>query len=165
MSKSKKHLRACPALGRDITSAECGGGRGSAYACPVECPFFPFTPANYEQHGEIESRLISKTYERAAKLMSPAERERMLDEIEDQEGDEVLANHSRFAWLYHCERDAEGRTFGERWLADRMSGLSNDERVLLAGMNESRPVVFKVERILDAQMVEGVDLLNRQRWS
>ena len=133
------------------------------HACPAECPYFPFTPANYDQHGEIESRLISKTYERATKLMSPAERERMLDEIENQSGDEVLANHSRFAWLYHCARDAEGRTFGERWLADRSTGLSNDERVLLAGMNESRPVVFEVERILDEQMVAGVDLLSGQR--
>ncbi len=95
VSKSKKHLRACPVLGRDITSAECGEGRGSVNACPAECPFFPFTPANYDQHGEIESRLISKTYDRATKLMSPAERERMLDEIENQQGNEVLANHSR----------------------------------------------------------------------
>jgi hypothetical protein len=162
VSKSKKHLRDCPVLGRAITSAECGTGRGSAYACPTECPFFPFTPANYDQHGEIESRLIQKTYERAARLMSPAERERMLDEIAEQKGDAVLANHSRFAWLYHWERDAEGRTFGERWLADRTSGLSNDERVLLAGINQSRPVVFEVQRILDEQMVEGVDLLDGQ---
>ncbi len=163
VSKSKKHLRACPVLGRDITSAECGSGRGSVHACPVECPFFPFTPANYEQHGEIESRLISKTYERATRMMSPAERERMLDELDDQEGEEVLINHSRFAWLYHCERDTEGRTFGERWLADRSSGLSNDERVLLAGMNQVRPIVFEVERLLDEQMVEGVDLLDGRR--
>jgi hypothetical protein len=163
VSKSKKHQRDCPVLGRMITSAECGAGRGSAYACPVECPFFPFTPANYDQHSEIESRLVSKTYERASRLMSPAERERMLDELEDRQGDEVLANHSRFAWLYHWERDAEGLTFGERWLADRTSGLSNDERVLLAGVNQSRPAVFEVERILDDQMVEGVDLLDGRR--
>jgi hypothetical protein len=160
VSKSKKHLRECPALGREITSAECGTGRGSAYACPADCPFFPFTPANYDQHGEIESRLITKTYERAARLMSSAERDRVRWKIEGQQGDDVLASHSRFAWSYHWERDADGRTFGERWLADQAGGLSNDERVLLAGMNRVRPVVLEVQRILDEQMVEGVDLLD-----
>ena len=141
MSKASKHLRECPALRRAITPVECGSGRGSAYQCPAACPFFPFTPANYDKHGEIEGRLIEKTYARARE-MTDAERDSMLRVLDESEGgavDEVLANHARFAWLYHCRRDAEGRTFGERWLADKNSGLSNDERVLLAGMNAMRP--------------------------
>lgn len=147
-------------MGHAITAAECGTTRGSARACPVECPFFPFTPANYDQHGEIESRLIQKTYERAAWLMTDAQREKMLRVLDDTAGDEVLVNHARFAWLYHIERDADGRTFGDRWLADRTGGLTNDERVLLGGMNRMRPVVFEVWRILDEQTVEGIDLLD-----
>ena len=120
VSKSKKHQRNCPALGRTITSAECGAGRGSAHACPAECPHFPFTPANYDQHGEIEQRLIRKTYARAAATMTDAERTRMLRVLDETEGgdDQMLVNHARFARMYHWDRDAEGRTFGERWLAD-----------------------------------------------
>ena len=160
MSKSKKHLRDCPALARPITSAECGAGRGSTYACPADCPFFPFTPDNYDLHGEIESRVIQKTYQRATRTMTPAERDRQLRALDEQEGDDILVNHARFAWLYHWERDARGLSFGERWLADPACGLSNDERVLLTGMNRSRPVVFEVHRILDEQTTEGVDLLD-----
>ena len=162
MSKSKKHQRDCPALGHPISAAECGSGRGSAYACPADCPYFPFTPANYDQHGEIENRLIQKTYERAARSMTDAERERMLRLLDRAEGapDEMLVNHARFVRLYHWERDAEGRTFGERWLADKTGGLSNDERVLLAAMNRMRPVLLEVHRILDEQTIEGEDLLD-----
>ena len=162
VSKNKKHQRECPALGRTITSAECGAGRGSAYACPAECPHFPFTPANYDQHGEVEQRLIRKTYERAARTMTDAERERLLRVLDQSEGsgEEVLVNHARFVRLCHGERDAEGRTFNERWLADKTGGLSNDERVLLAAMNRMQPVLLEVHRILDEQTIEGVDLLD-----
>ncbi len=161
---SKKHLRDCPALGRAITPAECGSGRGSVYQCPASCPFFPFTPANYDQHGEIESRLIQKSYARAAREMTEAERASMIRVLEESEGavDEVLANHARYAWLFHWRQDGKGRTFGARWLADKASGLTNDERVLLAGMNAMRPAVLEVHRILDEQTLEGVDLLDGQ---
>jgi hypothetical protein len=162
VSKASKRLRDCPALGCAITPADCGARRGSVYQCPVECSYFPFTPANYEKHGEIESRLIQKTYARASREMTAAERESMLRVLDESEGaaDEVLANHARFAWLYHWRRDAEGRTFAERWLADVNNGLTNDERVLLAGMNAMRPALVEVHRILDDQTIEGVDLLD-----
>jgi len=94
--------------------------------------------------------------------MNAAERESMIRALDDSDGatDEVLVNHARFAWRYHWQRDAQGRTFGERWLADKASGLNNDERVLLAGMNAMRPVLIEVHRILDEQTIEGVDLLD-----
>ena len=162
VSKASKHLRDCPALGRAITPAECGSGRGSAYRCPAACPFFPFTPANYDLHSEVEERLIQKTYSRAAREMTATESESIFRALDASQGavDEVVANHARFAWLYHWRRDAAGRTFGERWLADQASGLNNDERVLLAGMNAMRPVLLEVHRILDEQTIEGVDLLD-----
>ncbi len=160
MSKHARNRRECPAASRTITAAQCGTTRGSSRACPADCPFFPFTPANYDQHGEIESRLIQKTYERAARLMTDAQRERMLRVLDETGGDDVLENHARFAWLYHGERDAGGHSFGDRWLADNSGSLTNDERVLLAGMNRMRPVVFEPWRILDEQTVEGIDLLD-----
>src|SRR3954467_14213857 len=161
MSKAKKHLRPCPALGREITPAEGGEGRGSAYRCPLECPFFPFTPANYDKHGEIEDRLIQKAMARAARELPAAERESLLRALDAAEGadDAILTNHARFAWLFHGRRDAGGRTLGERWLADKTSGLTNDERVLLAGLNEMHPALIEIHRIVDEQTIEGVDLL------
>jgi hypothetical protein len=53
MSKVAKR-RFCPAVQREISSAECGENRGSRYACPPECSFSPVAPANYIQLLELE---------------------------------------------------------------------------------------------------------------
>src|SRR3954471_3434216 len=155
MSKAKKHLRPCPALGREITPAECGEGRGSAYRCPLECPFFPFTPANYDKHGEIEDRLINKAFARAGQMLPAADRESLLQAYDATEGtpDAMVTNHARFTWLFYGRRGAEGRALGERWLADKTSGLSNDERVLLAATNQPQPALIEIHRILDEQTI------------
>src|SRR5262245_2572677 len=55
MSASQKH-RFCPALNRQITSAECGENRNSQYRCPESCVFNPFAPQNYSQALEAEAR-------------------------------------------------------------------------------------------------------------
>ncbi|MBA3651276.1 MAG: hypothetical protein H0W66_07315, partial [Chthoniobacterales bacterium] len=51
MSKQK---RWCPAIAQQISSAECGQNRTSRYDCPAECPFNPWSPANYERALEID---------------------------------------------------------------------------------------------------------------
>ena len=53
--------RRCPALGREISAADCGDSRISRYACPADCEHNPFAPANYAQLLEIEDRLDKKT--------------------------------------------------------------------------------------------------------
>src|SRR5688572_4024912 len=56
MNKSGKR-RMCPAVDREISSAECGEGRGSRFACPANCGFSPFSPANYSHLLELEGEL------------------------------------------------------------------------------------------------------------
>jgi hypothetical protein len=68
MSKSSK-LRPCPALGRDISPADCGEPRQSRLACPADCPHNPFGPAHYSQLLEIEDRLDTKSLERLAPML------------------------------------------------------------------------------------------------
>ena len=161
MSKVKKHQRDCPVLGRFISSAECGSGRGTAYACPEQCAYFPFTPANYDQHFALEKGLIGAAHSRGERHLSEVARSRMSAKIRKRSGayDQETAIQSELAWAYHCERDVEGRSFGERWLEDKASGLKNDERFLLSQMNQVRPVLLEIHRIVDDIIIEGVDLL------
>ena len=56
MGQSKKR-RQCPAVSREITSAECGENRLSRYTCPESCPFNPFAAANYSALLEAEDQL------------------------------------------------------------------------------------------------------------
>ena len=125
MSKAKKLQRDCPVLGRSMSPADCGSERGSRHQCPSDCPFFPFTPANYDQHLEIESRLIQKMHEGFARTAKDADKGPTMSAfVSGGDGfNASLGAHANLVWLYHGKRDASGLTFGERWVADRNSGL------------------------------------------
>lgn len=156
MGEAKKR-RSCPAVGRDVSAAECGENRHSRYACPESCPHHPFRVAAYSELLEIESRLDPDLMQRLAED-NPAGIRRFLTMA--GAGDELRANAIAH-WLLFFERDAGGRTFGER-LADRAgTGLRNDERVLLRGKSRMRIALIEVHRVLDAERVEVVDLLDR----
>jgi hypothetical protein len=60
MSKTSKH-RLCPALGREISSGECGENRHSCYACPASCPHNPFALGNYTALLSSEDTLDQQT--------------------------------------------------------------------------------------------------------
>ncbi|WP_404425341.1 hypothetical protein [Nibricoccus sp. IMCC34717] len=47
MSK-KSNSRSCPALGKSISSKQCGEERHRLIPCPEACEFNPFSRANYE---------------------------------------------------------------------------------------------------------------------
>jgi len=161
VSKTKKNQRECLVLKKPISSADCGSGRGSLYACPADCPHFPFTPENYGRHCELEKELIQKTHARAEKVLvgEPLKRWRAVFYGSVKSALEGIHEHSELVYLYHLNRDAEGFSLCERWLADPRAGLSNDERVLLRAMSGMRPVLLEVQRFLDEQSIEGTNLM------
>ncbi|MEI6715585.1 MAG: hypothetical protein WCO60_17650 [Verrucomicrobiota bacterium] len=161
MSKAKKNQRECPVLKKPISSADCGSGRGSLYACPAECPHYPFTPANYTRHGEIEAALVQKTHARAEQVLAGEEQKqwRAVFYSSQKSAIQGIRTHAELVQLYHLQRDADGLSFTDRWLADPGAGLNNDERVLLRAMGRLRPVLLEVHRFLDGQTTEGVDHL------
>ena len=161
VSKLKKGQRECPALSKTISSQECGSSRGSRYACTAECPHNPFTPANYGMHAGVETALIQKMHARAASVLTGEERKRWHAAFNNQTTDRLreLLAHSELMLQYHVKRDADGHSFAGRWLLDPRADLTNDERVLLKAMDQSRPMLFEVQRLLDEQTFEGIDLL------
>ncbi|MBI5385868.1 MAG: hypothetical protein HZA90_14415 [Verrucomicrobia bacterium] len=156
MSKAGKR-RMCPAVGREITSAECGENRNSRYSCPADCPFNPFAPANYSTLLEVESEVDSKTMGR------------MLDEAKDRgvvertvqqalSKDSPLHLHAFVAWQVFFKRDDAGVTCAQRWERDGFPGLKNDQRVLLRAKMQTHIAFLEVRRVLDRERTEVVDL-------
>ena len=62
MGKANKWW-ACPAIGREISSAECGENRHSAHTCPAACQHNPFAVEHYTRLLEREAELDGKTVE------------------------------------------------------------------------------------------------------
>ncbi len=161
MSKATKK-RACPAVGRDISPAECGENRGSRYTCPADCPYSPFTLANYDTFQGIEAALIHKSIDWVR-----------ADSADRAEFDRAEVTARRIAtpnalaafhlWRFAGRRDAAGLTAVDRWARAGFPGLSNDERVVARARAQLQPVVLEVLRVLDDLRIEVVDLLDPER--
>lgn len=156
MGKANKK-RACPAVNRDISAAECGANRLTRYACTAECSFNPFAPANYSQALEIEDRLQPKVLSWLA--LSLPEPDGFQSRLAKTIGrGSIHAMHALVMWLMFLERDREGLTRAERWRNAGFPGLKNDERAMLEAQMQMRVVLFEVHRIIGTEQVEVVDL-------
>ena len=157
MSKASKQ-RSCPALGRNITPADCGEQRQSRIACPTDCPHNPFAPANYSRLLEIEDRLDAKTLERfSAQTPAPGPMENESDRANLRS---LHEHHAFFVWQLFFATDANNTTFARRWELAGWSELKNDERVLLRAKMQLRIVLIEIHQVLPDGRVEVVDLLS-----
>ena len=155
MGQAKKR-RACPAINREITPAECGENRLSRYACPESCPFNPFAAANYMALLQAENALDLTSMKRIVDEDSTVAAE--IFEARRLNGGHGW--HAATVWHLFFKRDGNGRTFAERWEHAGFSGLKNDERVFFRGKMQMRVGLIEVHRILNEQQIEVVDLLD-----
>jgi hypothetical protein len=128
--------RECPAVGRTIDAAECGGNRASRYSCPVTCPFYPWSPENYDMALKIDSRVSEKVISRLA--------------LEPHGGDDLKILRNEFDiqkfFINKIFRNTnpDGTTFFERWEAQQFAGLNNDEIFFLKAQSKIRALLFDV---------------------
>jgi hypothetical protein len=157
MSKASKK-RECPAVGREISSGECGGNRISHYACPAECPYLPFAPANYSQLLDLEGKLDQESMDR---LVEDAKDPWMMEEAlqKARNHPNFHALHAFYVWNLFFARQADGLTCAERWERSAASGLKNDERTQLRAKMQTRVALLEIRQVVDHERLEAVDLL------
>lgn len=156
MGQSKKR-RYCPAVTRDISSAECGENRQSRYACPESCPFNPYSVSNYDATLEIEDRVDALTMNAAASQIGGPDA--LAKHLASDPSPSPHATHAKFVRLFFFERDAAGKSRAERWLDGGLPELNNDERVLFRHKMQMRIGLIEIRRIIDDRQLEAVDLL------
>lgn len=156
MGKNSKR-RDCPGLGRVIDRAECGAGRHSKIACPPTCAHNLFAPANYDALLEAETRLDRLTVAALEHELGESAVRKIIDEGRRRDGD-AGANSAMVRALFF-RRDADGRSFAERWLAAGAPGLDNDERVFFAGKARMRPVLLEIVEVRADGLLRARDLL------
>ncbi len=157
MGKASKH-RLCPALGREISRSECGESRHSRWACPAGCPHNPFALENYTALLATEDALDRRTLT----WMFEEARDRAGLEHGLQRALRAESGHGAHAfttWNLFFRHDERGLTCAQRWAQAKFTGLNNDERVFIQAKMQVRVVLLEVHRVLDAQRVEGIDLL------
>jgi len=165
----RRGRRRCPAVGGMICAACCGSGRGSTINCPPSCPFYPFGPAGYDVFLQVEESLEEKTLHYIEERLGRGSVDRLFECVfpaEDADGPDPLSEMVFMVELYNLlfvKKDAEGRTLADRWEAEAWIGLNNDERIMMEYKRTARPAVLEVQRIIDHQSFECVDLLEPER--
>jgi hypothetical protein len=148
----RKKQRECPAKGGIITPEECGRGRNSSIACPVDCPHNPFHPSNYDEHfAPLEAKVIGYLTRKLVDQLTPAQIREVTALAEA--GDE-FAFHAHQVWRVH------GTGLLQRWMdADFHKEWKNDEQVLLRQLLTLRPSLLEFREVKDELSCTAVDLL------
>ncbi|NJL19276.1 MAG: hypothetical protein HC901_03055 [Bdellovibrionaceae bacterium] len=155
MGEAKKKRRECPAVGRAITGQECGQNRGNQYACPGDCPHWPFSVQSYDAFLEIEGKFDDQLTGACLRLRGP---DVFGPKSMGQPADELEFN-ALMCWKMFYERDGGGRTLIEQWEAEGWPGLSNDGRYLMRHHRGIRPGILEVRRRLGEGITEVVEVL------
>lgn len=142
-----------------MSSAECGEGRSSRFACPADCAFSPFASANYRQLLELEEQVDRLCLDRLKeKSADPAGLARELQRAMSAKS--IHSLHALIVWRFYFERDASGFSMAQRWERDGFPGLKNDARVLLRAKMKLRVALIEIRCVLDVERTEVVDLLD-----
>jgi len=155
MGQAKNKMKQCPVTGEKISPRECGENRMSNYACPAGCPKNPWSPENYDQLREIDHKTREKTLQRydweEMKLYrhvhTPPDRTT------------PFAATLFFLKRLYREKDSNGLTFADRWRAEGLDGLNNDQKQLLAEEENTVVALLEVQQVVDDRRVIVIDLL------
>lgn len=149
----RKKQRECPAKGGIITPEDCGRGRNSSIACPVECPHNPFNPANHaEGFAALEEKVLGHLSRQLAGDLTPSQLREVAAMLEDAD---EFAFHAHQVWQIH----GTGRL--EKWIAAGFhKSWKNDEQVLLGCLATLRPSLIEFREVLDDTSCTAVDLLD-----
>jgi len=66
-------------------------------------------------------------------------------------------------YLFFVKRDADGRTLAQKWREEGWNGLNNDECIMMESRFSCRATVIEIEKVLNHQSMECIDLLDPER--
>ena len=165
----KKGRRLCPGVKRTICSACCGAKRNSEITCTSDCNHSPFSTTGYDLWLKIDG-ILSTKYMRY--IATNYDRDKFEDLIKDMSfGDTptedsfiVAAGAAAYNILF-VKRDKKGKTLSDKWESQNWEGLNNDEKVMMKHLKDSRVTIIEVQKILDHQAMECIDMLDNERKS
>ncbi|MBL6765395.1 MAG: hypothetical protein ISQ14_10605 [Verrucomicrobiae bacterium] len=157
---SSKNKRPCPATGGFIKPAVCGAERNRVHDCPPTCPFNPFSPDCYSEFLKIESALDQVSLKRLY-LENEAEDPGFWSRYVTGSLPDIETHGTIVSKMFE-DRDAEDRTFCDRWERDGFEGLRNDEINLLQRKRHMRFGLLEVVSIGTDARLAVRDLLRHE---
>ena len=152
----------CPALDAPICGPCCGSKRNISIKCTADCRFNPFAPSNYDHWLNIDEKLNFKMVEHVSEFYDLEKFKLVVDEMsyDDSEHANLLGSIAATYYLLFQKKDINGRTLAEDWRDNDWLGLTTDERYMMKSrMQNARPAILEVQKVVDQQAIECVDLL------
>lgn len=164
-----KSKRLCPGLDKMICSSCCGSKRGTGIACSADCKYYPFNINGYDLWLRIDEALADKMVHYIVKNDEKDNFKSIIDRLVSDIGDgeeqirAMLAGSAAYYVLF-IKRDSNGKTLAEKWKTEGWPGLNNDERKMMeCRINSSHVTIIEVQRILDHQAMECIDLFDEKQ--
>jgi len=159
----------CPVLEKLICPACCGSGRGSKIRCVSSCAYFPFNVAGYDLWLEVDTKLVRKILDYLKSYYSYREYEEIVEHMRFAGGvsgeDAGTAEGAAVYYLFFVKRDSDGRALAQKWQSQVWLGLNNDERIMMECRFNCRATVLEIQKVLDHQRMECIDLLEPEKGS
>jgi hypothetical protein len=151
-----------------ICSACCGTKRNSEIKCGSDCPNSPFSVPGYDLWLETDTKLVPKILGYLKSYYSHEEFEEEVDQMRFASGveeDSGTAEGAAVYYLFFVKYDADGYTLVQKWQSEGWPGLNNDERIMMECRSNCRATVVEIQKILDHQRMECIDLLEPEKGS
>ena len=159
----KKGRGTCASLGQTICAYCCGTKRNEAINCSKDCEHNPLSIKGYDNYLRIDKGLIVKMLDYVLASIGKEKFEKIMGKMtfSDEGGNASITDAAAGAMNYmlFVERDARGMTLAQKWESENWNGLTNDEKTLIKYNMNSSLTVIEVQKILDNQTMECIDML------
>jgi hypothetical protein len=164
ISCGRRAKRQCPALGGPVCPVCCGSQRGVTVDCPADCEFFPLAVGGYDLWLNLDERLTTTLVKLAIQEVGRLHLQTTADRFARAlPGEWLGGGHAFYLGLQHCifaEKDSSGKTLVAKWADTGWPGLTGDEALIMRYRAESFVSVIEIQRVLDHQMLECIDMLD-----
>ena len=158
----------CPALGKMICSSCCGSKRGTQITCSSECRYYPFGINGYDLWLRIDDILANKMLDYVVANYGKDGFHAIIKDMnfdtENAEEMNAIAIGSAVYYALFIKHISGNKTLAEKWKAEGWTGLNNDEcKMMECRINNSYAAIIEIQRILDHQAMECIDLFDEER--
>ncbi len=159
----RRGKRWCSALEVSLCPQCCAARRGVEIECSADCSFSPFAVAGYDLWLKLDDRITPKLLKRVVEEVGADHLKNVADKFIAAMGDELIDPGFAFNLAVHkcllVERDESGKTVADRWELKDWTGLRGDEALMMRYRRKSFVTVIEIQKTLDHQTLECVDLL------
>ncbi len=157
----------CLTAGRIICPTCCHSKRGVEIVCSPDCRYYPFNIMGYDSWLKIDAGLTHKIVNYVIDAYGRNYFQETIEHMWPESGPlknwEAVAIGTAVYHLLFVEHSKDNQTLAQHWKGTGWRGLNREEATIMNYRLNSRVTIIEIQKILDNQAMECIDLLDSQR--